>query len=183
MLGKNQPAKIDKTDYQTLPITYISLYLALLFHGHAKRLSGPHSRSWSKTTVGPHQDGYAMAGLCCCASWSPCISQSKDILQHPQYRVCERNFIHFSVIKSHSRVLYVCLTGTAHPYGYFVCASQVLQVFFPSTAGVPHRHCWCALQVLHVLYTWCWCLMACIILEILECSRTTTSNFGFWVVI
>ena len=38
MVGKNQPANFDKTNYQTLPITYISLYLALLFHGHAKRL-------------------------------------------------------------------------------------------------------------------------------------------------
>ena len=35
---KNQPPKFDKTDYQTLPITYFSLYLALLFHGYTKRL-------------------------------------------------------------------------------------------------------------------------------------------------
>ena len=35
---KNQPAKFDKTDYQTLPIKNFSLYLALLFHGHMKRL-------------------------------------------------------------------------------------------------------------------------------------------------
>ena len=37
-MGINQPANFDKTDYQTLPITYISLYLTLLFYGHAKRL-------------------------------------------------------------------------------------------------------------------------------------------------
>ena len=37
LLGKNQPAKFDKTDYQTLSITYFSLYLALLFRGHMKR--------------------------------------------------------------------------------------------------------------------------------------------------
>ena len=148
MLGKNQPAKIDKTDYQTLPITYISLYLALLFHGHAKRLPGPHSRSWSKTTVGPHQDGYAMAGLCCCASWSPCISQSKDILQHPQYRVCERNFIHFQSLKvTHvyctfaSRALHTLTGISCVPHRYCMCSSRVLQVCLTGTAGVPYRYC------------------------------------------
>ena len=35
---KNQPAKFDKTDYQTLPIKNFSLYLALLFHDRTKRL-------------------------------------------------------------------------------------------------------------------------------------------------
>ena len=35
---ENHPAKFDKTDYQTVPITNFSLYLALLFHGHTKRL-------------------------------------------------------------------------------------------------------------------------------------------------
>ena len=35
---KNQPANFNKTDYQTLSITYISFYLVILFHGHAKRL-------------------------------------------------------------------------------------------------------------------------------------------------
>ena len=49
-MGKNHLANFDKTDYGTLPITFISLYLALLFHGHAKKtVSGPYSRSWSKT--------------------------------------------------------------------------------------------------------------------------------------
>ena len=35
---KNQPAKFGKIEYQTLPIKKSSLYLALLFHGHKKRL-------------------------------------------------------------------------------------------------------------------------------------------------
>ena len=35
---KNQPAKFDETDCQTLPIKNFSLYLALLFRGHTKRL-------------------------------------------------------------------------------------------------------------------------------------------------
>ena len=49
LLGKNQPAKFDKTDYQTISSTYFSFYLALSFHGHTKR---PYSRSWSKTSAG-----------------------------------------------------------------------------------------------------------------------------------
>ena len=48
-MEKHQPANFNKTDYQTLLITYISLYLALIIHGHAESLSGPYSRSWSKT--------------------------------------------------------------------------------------------------------------------------------------
>ena len=39
---------------------------------------------------------------------------------------CEGNFIHLPFIKSHSWVLQVCLTGTAHPHGYFGCACRLL---------------------------------------------------------
>ena len=41
-MGKSQPANFNKTDYKTLPIIYISLYSALLFHCQAKILC----RSW-----------------------------------------------------------------------------------------------------------------------------------------
>ena len=60
----------------------------------------------------------------------------------------EGNFIRFPFIKSHSLVLWVCLTGFAHPHGYFGCASQVLQVCLTGTAH-PREYCTPS-RVLHI---------------------------------
>ena len=83
-----------------------------------------------------------------CAVLVRVCNTSEAHLQYPwstpvPMRVCstrEGNFIYLSFIRSHSRVLQVCLTGTRHPQGQLGCISWVLHILYAGWFSFTHRY-------------------------------------------